>query len=399
LREFPNWLKAFLDYAQVSETPFEMLYWSGVSAVAGALQRKVWVDQGRYKLYPNFFIVFVADPGVIQKSTTINEALALLRKVPDVVFAPDATTWEGFIKFMEDSHTADDAFTGDANQPHDKTAAVTIVASELSTFLDPTNKYMLSALTKLWDCEDTFVKLTKFSGTEHIEKPCVNLIGGTTPSWMRESFDKWTREGGFVSRTIFIYGDKKRQLVAFPKKNHTTARERLGERLILDLCRMNKLKGEYILHPEVFSIGETWYNAHNGRIGQPGYTDSSGFKDRKQSHILKLAMIIAAATSDKMMILPEHWGEALVLIDRAEKDFPKAFSSLDERSELRPYYELMVAIKKEGRIERSKLYAKYTSRYLLREMQAAIEAMVESGSVAKVNASDGKMYVQWIGDK
>lgn len=391
-REFDNWLKAYLDANKSSETPFEMLYWCGISALAGALQRKVWLDQGRYTLYPNFFIILVADAGVIQKSTTINSAMGLLRKVPTVAFAPDASTWEGFIKYMEDSHQADGEFT--IESVNTKTSAVTICASELSTFLDPTNKYMLSALTKLWDCEDTFIKLTKFSGEEHIEKPCLNLIGGTTPAWMRDSFDRWSREGGFVSRTVFIFADKKRQLVAFPKKKDA----RIEERLVNDLNLITTLKGEFVVDPKVYELGEIWYKEHNDKVGKPGYVDSSGFKDRKQTHILKLAMVLAISRGDELRITVEDWAEALVQIDSAEKDFPKAFATLSERVELRPYYELLAVIQREKECEKTKLLGRFAAKYLLREMQQAMQAMIEAQQVGVVSRADGKTYYTWKGE-
>lgn len=401
-RHYKDWLKAYLSYAEkISETPVEMLYWAGVSAIAGALQRRVFIDQRRFQLYPNFFIVFVADPGIIQKSTTINTAIKLLTKVPNIVVAPDATTWEGFIKFMEDNHQSDNAF--DANnfgQDQHKSSAITISASELSVFLDPTNKPMLSALTKLWDCEDVFVKLTKFSGTEHIEKPCLNLIGGTTPAWMRESFDRWSREGGFVSRTIFIYGQEKRQLLAFPGRNLNQQQQtELTTKLIADLEEISKLKGEYVLEPRVFDLGEEWYKEHYRKVSSAGYVDSSGFKDRKQAHILKLAMVIAASRGERLSITDEIWAEAVVRVDEAELSFPKAFSSIDERQELRPYYDLRNTVKTEGEIELSRLYSRYTRRYLLREMQQAVDALIQSGTVLKVAKEGGRIFLKWKGEE
>lgn len=403
-REFKDWLKAYLGYAaDESETPLEMLYWAGVSAIAGALQRKVFLDQRRYVLYPNFFIVFVAPAGTIQKSTTINSAIKLLGNVKGVVMAPDAVTWEGFIKFMEDNHQADQVFDADNfDAENTKTSAVTIAASELSTFLDPTNKYMLSALTKLWDCEDVFVKLTKFSGTEHIEKPCVNLIGGTTPSWMRDSFDRWSREGGFVSRTIFIYGDTKRQLLAFPGRGKASKdkskSDQIRARLIRDLQAIHTLQGEYILSPEVISLGEIWYEEHNAKVSKKGYVDSSGFKDRKQSHILKLAMVIAASKGESMVISPEVWAEAVVRVDDAEANFPKAFSTLDERTELRPYYEIRSTLKLEKEIDRRVLLQRFAKKYMLREMQMAIEALAQAGEIEKQNKADGRTMLVWKGE-
>ena len=91
-RNYADWLKAYLKYAEATEAPQHMHFWSGVSAVAGALRRKVWIDQAYFKWYPNFYIVLVAPPGIVSKSTTVGIAMDLLRKVPGIHFGPDVVT-------------------------------------------------------------------------------------------------------------------------------------------------------------------------------------------------------------------------------------------------------------------------------------------------------------------
>ena len=71
-RHYEDWLTAFCDYAQHGEAPRRMYFWAGVSAVAGALRRKVWIDEAYFKWYCNMYIVFVAPPGIVSKSTTAN---------------------------------------------------------------------------------------------------------------------------------------------------------------------------------------------------------------------------------------------------------------------------------------------------------------------------------------
>ena len=70
MRNHADWLTAFMDYASYGEAPRHMYFWTGVSAIAGALRRKVWIDQAYFKWYPNFYIVLVAPPGIVSKSTT-----------------------------------------------------------------------------------------------------------------------------------------------------------------------------------------------------------------------------------------------------------------------------------------------------------------------------------------
>jgi len=93
VRHHADWLKAYLEYSSHSEAPKRMRFWAGVSAVAGALQRRVWIDQAYFKWYPNMYIIFVAPPGVVSKSTTSGVAMGLLRQVPGVKFGPDIVTW------------------------------------------------------------------------------------------------------------------------------------------------------------------------------------------------------------------------------------------------------------------------------------------------------------------
>ena len=77
MRNYDDWLKAYLRYAESTEAPMHMHFWSGVSAVAGALRRRVWIDQAYFKWYPNFYIVLVAPPGIVSKSTTVGIAMNL----------------------------------------------------------------------------------------------------------------------------------------------------------------------------------------------------------------------------------------------------------------------------------------------------------------------------------
>ena len=86
-RHFDDWLTAFLNYTQYSEAPKRVFFWVGVSAIAGALRRKVSIPMGYFSWYPNFFVFIVGDPGVIKKSTTADVGMRLLKKVPGVVCA------------------------------------------------------------------------------------------------------------------------------------------------------------------------------------------------------------------------------------------------------------------------------------------------------------------------
>ena len=171
-RQFPDWLSAFMDYASYGEAPRHMYFWSGVSAVAGALRRKVWIDQAYFKWFPNFYIVLVAPPGIVSKSTTAGIAMNLLRKVPGIRFGPDVVTWPALISAFAE---ATEGF--ELNSEVHVMSALTLESSEFGNLLNPQDKDMVDLLVALWDGKPgTFEKKTKHSGNDSVENPWINLI-------------------------------------------------------------------------------------------------------------------------------------------------------------------------------------------------------------------------------
>ena len=91
-RNFPSWLDTYVTYAAHTEAPKLMHFWAGVWTIAGVLRKRVWMDQVAFRWVPNFFIVFVAPPGIVSKSTTAGFAEAFLRDIPGIKFGPDVVT-------------------------------------------------------------------------------------------------------------------------------------------------------------------------------------------------------------------------------------------------------------------------------------------------------------------
>lgn len=383
-RDFPDWLSAFCDYGSYSESPHKFIFWAGVSAIAGALERRVWIDQGRYTLYPNFYIVFVSPAGKTKKSASVRDALSLLRKVPGIQFGPDAITWERLIERMAKNSSAEGILTLDSEVT--TYSALTADVDELSTFLDVTNKGLVSALIKLWDCPPKFDRETRMYGIEYIENPCLNMIAGTTPSWIRDSFDKWSQEGGFASRAIFVHADTRSRLLAFPKRHMPANRASTKLSLIEDLKHIACLRGEYKVEEEALDFGEKWYEDFMTKA-DTGVSASTGFTNRKLDHALKMAMVLAASRRDKRYITLKDLQDATRIIDEIEPDLEMVFSVVDERAELRPYHDMVAYMKRYRKATKSTVCAAMSKRYMLHEIERSIALMRESGEL--VQAQEG----------
>ena len=76
------------------------------------------------------------------------------------------------------------------------------------------------------------------------------VVGGGTsygsiwialPAGSGSAFPDYMVGGGFTSRMIFVYTDKKRQFVAYPKKHFDPAVEALRDNLIHDLKQISNV--------------------------------------------------------------------------------------------------------------------------------------------------------------
>lgn len=314
-----------MEYASFSEAPKHMHFWCAVSTIAGALRRRVWIDMAYFRWHPNFYIILVAPPGIVSKSTTASIGMSLLRKVPDIRFGPDVVTWQALVTGFAES-----TMTFEYQGAFHPMSAITIESSEFGNLLNPQDKEMVDLLVSLWDGKQgAFEKRTKGSGHDIVENPWINLIACTTPSWIAGNFPEYMIGGGFTSRCLFVYADKKAQLVAYPSSIVPKDLQQQAQRLVEDLTSISLLTGEYVLTPEATEWGKAWYEEHyaskhihldDDRFG--------GYLARKQTHIHKLAMILAAAESDTLEITPENLQVADRMVTDLETDMSFVFSKI-----------------------------------------------------------------------
>lgn len=328
-RKLANWLTSFTEYSSHGEAPSNMLFWTGVSTVAGALGRKVWIDQHYFQWVPNFYIILVAKPGIISKSTTASIGMKLLKEIPDTRFGPDVVTWPALVQAMAESRQQYlDPDTGE----YVDMCAMTISSSEFGNLFNPQDREMVDIFVSLWDGQTgTFEKRTKTNGTDLIINPWINVIAATTPSWIVGNVPEYMIGGGFTSRAIFVYGEEKRQLVPYPILAIDDEMLQLREDLVHDLEAISMLAGQMKLTKEAIEWGSMWYADHWGRPEQHAHLDQNqfgGYLARKQTHIHKLAMVLSAAQGNSREITAKHLQDAALIITGTEKDSKKIFGSI-----------------------------------------------------------------------
>lgn len=378
-RHHPDWLKAFVDYASFGEAPLSFYFWTGVSAIAGALRRRVWIDMGYFQWVPNFYIILVAPPGIVSKSTTASIGMNLLRQVQGIKFGPDVVTWQKLAQSLAQSLEMFDLGDGTLMPM----SAITIESSEFGTFLNPADREMVDVLVSLWDGKKgTFVKSTKTQGDDVIENPFVNIIACTTPAWLEGNFPEYMIGGGFTSRCIFLYAEQKRQYVAYPSTAVPRNFNESAHRLVADLETISLLRGEYRLTDRALQWGESWYRRHfeskppnldNDRFG--------GYLARKQTHIHKLSMVLAASRSNDLIIDTDVLSLANDIITALESDMPRVFDRIGTSPTSRGAAELVSLVRNHGTVEVHQLYRQMFRTLSYDDFTLALNSAVQAGHV------------------
>lgn len=376
MRNYPHWLKAFVEYASFGEAPLSTYFWVGVSTLAGSLRRQVWIDQGYFRWLANFYVVLVAPPGIVAKSTTAGIGMDLLRDISYIKFGPDVVTWQALVQSLAG---ATEAFEYDGNFL--PMSAITIESSEFGNFLNPNDREMVDLLVSLWDGKKTFEKVTKMSGNDMVQAPWVNLIACTTPAWISGNFPEYMIGGGFTSRCVFVYADAKRQYVAYPIRSLPPEFLEIRRKLVQDLETISQIRGPYELTTEAVSWGEKWYEEHYK--SRPPHLDNErfgGYIARKQTHIHKLSMVVAASQRDERCITAEDLIASNQLITSLEASMPKVFAQIGRTDGSRHMEELLGFVRNKGEIAYQELHREMMRLFpSAREFQDAINAALNAG--------------------
>ena len=387
-RNFEDWLPAYLKYASVTEAPKRMHFWSAVGTVAGCLRRRVWIDMKRYSWYPSFYIIFVAPPGIVAKSTTIDISTNLLRQVPGIKFGPNVITWQALVTaFAQSSESFEYQDEWHPMSP------LTLVASELGSLLNLQDKEMINLLIELWDGKKSFEKITKMSGNDMIEAPWINLQAGTTPHWVSDNMPPSMIGGGLSSRCIFVYGDAKAKYVAYVDEGIGHDDETLKLQLVQDLEHIATLKGPFVINKQARDWGRAWYERFwkdaNSRMDDKML---EGYAARKQTHLHKVAMVLSVSRSDSLIITENDLVLANEMLEDIERDMGKVFSRIGRGEDSLQAERFIDFVRRKGEIDYMEAYKMIHFHFPdFRDFEGILTGALNSGQLKLVPTLGGMM--------
>lgn len=391
MRKLDNWISSYIDFTSDLEAPDQFHFWAAVHGIGTALSGKCWFDMGKFKWRPSFYITFVAPPGIATKSTTVGAIEEMLDEVGDINYGPTSVTWQAmFDAFVEAMETTvcRNAHTSVQNVTH---SSLCLQVSELGNFLDLYDNKFIDFLVDVWDNREKGQKRkTRGGGEISFKTPCLNMIGATTPAWLKGNMPQYMISGGLTSRMIFVAGDKKRQFVAYPFTQNTAGSKELRENLVHDLRQIAGLSGQFILTPEALQKGQEWYEAYWGSL--PAHLRDErmlGYASRKQCHVHKLAMVLSAARDDSMVITLQDIDSALLIMSSLEGEMTGVLDVVGENEGVKQLATVLGLVRSQGPLTKTKLFRLCCTRMDYRAFEIALTGAMAAGHIKQIVSASG----------
>jgi len=375
--------------------------WVGMSVIAGALRKKVHLSLGRIRVYPNLYVVLVAEPGIARKSQSINTGQELLLATPDIAVSADAITKEALLEQMAECMQKE-IFENGEELNH---CSLSIISREFETFLGQKkeNTKMLVLLTDLFDGQELpWTYKTKNSGNAIIMSPYLNLLAATTPESLASCLPSSAIGGGLTSRIIFVWAERRHRKVAFPEL--TDRVNELNDLLKKDLYFISRIAGVYQFSPEARANWINWYEAYeeadiNRICTEPSF---NGWYSRKPTYILKIAIIIAASESDSLVMEWRHVERAIKMIEGTEMDMGGVFRAVGKSVVSTEVDTIMQLVKIHGSITEKNLLGKVWKDMDSFKFDNVMRTAMRTGKVRRDFKGTGEaveIYYTWLGSK
>lgn len=324
-RNFPNFLDAFIDYAKDDICPDTYITWMGLSVLAAALERKVWIADGPRITYPNLFLLLVGTPGV-GKSQAIGKGKPLLYGIqqaynPDFKIIEGISTQAGLCEAMERGSMFE--------HPTLKStlySSVYVMGSEASdSALKNHADDFRSTACAMYDCEHIYAKTLK-SKAYLIHNPVMNLVAGSTFDFLKTIVDQNSVMGGLASRFTYVIAEKKFSRQSSLGCEAMELDRDLISRLTYDLSIIHRMVGQFRIESAALDLHQMWWEKHCAEMESTESERMQSLLVRKPMLLKKVLMLLSVADRNDLGILAGHMERAITLVDQVTEDIDKVIS-------------------------------------------------------------------------
>lgn len=280
-----NFISQFIDHFREYESPTSFWKWAAYGTVGAVLKSNVWFQHGNFKVFPNTYIVFLAESAQYRKGQPIEVSRRLLNVLKHTKIFSGTASIQAILDLL-----SQDIANKSTGVPI-KGGAALITADELASFFvsDPR---LNPLLTDIWTPrvgDDVYEYHLRSTNTIIIKNLCVSMLAASNETFLRDVYDARAVYGGLLGRTFMIKPDETR-----PANSLMSERESYDETPLIDsLKRIKELRGKVNISDEAKVSYNEWYvDLYNKYKSHP---DKTGVLQRMHTNVIKIAIIMAAA--------------------------------------------------------------------------------------------------------
>jgi len=329
--QLASWIDGFTDYTNGIMSPLLHRKWAAIVTIAGALERKVWLRSQGEDIFPNLYVFLTGPPGS-GKTRALMQCWYLWRELEGCNVAEISLTKAALIDSLSEGFRNSGAW---GELPGFN--SLLIAAPELGALLPVYDAAFMNTLTHLYDGH-VYTERRRTIKEEFvpIERPNINLIACTTPSFLNSSLPANAWNEGFLSRVCIAYSG---EIISKPfnlgDAEDPPIRSRLRTALVHDLKLINQRVGRLAWTAEAIKAAESFNDQgfdlktddDVAVLPKPSHPRLLHYTTRRPVHFLKLCMICAADHCAAVIDMPEVMG-AIDLMVELEHSMPDIFTAM-----------------------------------------------------------------------
>jgi hypothetical protein len=214
----------------------------------------------------------------------------------------------------------------DKTPPYYEFHSLLIPSREFGVLVPSYEQDFMNHMNDLYDCGPVFEERRRSNkDNPKIINPQLNMIGGTTPSFLQGFLPEGAWDQGFMSRMLLIYSG---QVITTPLgllDDEETQKLDLSH-LQKDLLSISRLFGKVSWTPETAQLVSAW--RERGCEPVPEHRKLLHYAGRRILHLLKLCVISSVSRNSSLIIEVQDYQRALGWLCEAEIYMPDIFKDM-----------------------------------------------------------------------
>lgn len=321
MRVVSDWVEGFMSATAHLPSPPIFRRWAAISAVAGVMERKLWVRSLNMDLYPNMYSILVGPPGV-GKSVVMRIVENMWRSITGLHVAPKSLTKPSLMDALAEAKRSKTVIDG-TNSKFLEFNSLLVNAGELGVLIPQYDSDFMNILTDIYD--GGVYEERRRGNNLHIliKKPQLNILGGTTPSYLNQTLPEGAWDQGFLSRTFLIFCGDTSLVDLF---GDDISEENHYAELRSDLRSISDMTGAFGFDLESRAAIREWHMS--GGQPRPDHPKLVHYNTRRSAHLLKLCMVASVSRSEDKIITISDYRTALAWLLEAESAMGEIFKAL-----------------------------------------------------------------------